>query len=152
LVVRPKDLFDNAVPSGNSMMIEALLRLGGLTGEAAYEERAERALRPLQAALANAPAGFGHALGALDMALARPREIAISGDPEAEDTRALAAVVTAAYLPNRVLAVGRSERSAVPLLRDRPQKDGRATAYVCERFVCKQPVTEPGELAQLLGD
>ncbi|MGH2794608.1 MAG: thioredoxin domain-containing protein, partial [Actinomycetota bacterium] len=66
LVVRPKDLFDNAVPSGNSMMLDVLLRLGAFTGDASYEERAERALRALQPALANAPAGFGHALGALD--------------------------------------------------------------------------------------
>ncbi|MGH2728684.1 MAG: thioredoxin domain-containing protein, partial [Actinomycetota bacterium] len=80
------------------------------------------------------------------------REIAISGDPSGEDTRALAAIVGTSYLPNRVLAVGRSEGSSVPLLRDRPQRDGRATAYVCERFVCKQPVTEPDELAKLLRD
>ena len=150
LVVRPKDLFDNAVPSGNSMMLEVLLRLGALTGDASYEERAERALRGLQTALANAPAGFGYALGALDLALARAREVAIAGDPAADDTRALAETVWRRYLPNRVLAVGTSEGSAVPLLKDRPPRDGRATAYVCERFVCKQPVTEPDALAGLL--
>ena len=150
LVVRPKDLFDNAVPSGNSMMIEVLLRLGALTGETAYEERAERALRALQTALANAPAGFGYALGALDLALGRAKEIAISGDPAAEDTRKLVEVVRSRFLPNHVLAVGRSDGSEVPLLRDRPQRDGRATAYVCERFVCMQPVVEPVELSELL--
>jgi uncharacterized protein YyaL (SSP411 family) len=150
LVVRPKDLFDNAVPSGNSMMLEVLLRLGALTGDPSYEERAERSLRAMQAGLANAPAGFGHALGALDLALARAKEVAISGDPASEETRRLAGVVWSRFLPNRVLAVGRSEDTAVPLLKDRPQKDGRATAYVCERFVCKQPVTEPQELEQLL--
>jgi uncharacterized protein YyaL (SSP411 family) len=150
LVVRPKDLFDNAVPSGNSMMIEVLLRLGALTGDASYEERAEPSLRSMQTALANAPAGFGHALGALDLDLARAKEIAISGDPASEDTRLLAEVVWRRFLPNRVLAVGRSEDSAVPLLKDRPQREDRATAYVCERFVCKQPVTEPEDLEQLL--
>ncbi len=150
LVVRPKDLFDNAVPAGNSMMIEVLLRLSALTGDTSYEDRAERSLRALQTALANAPAGFGHALGALDLALARAKEIAISGDPSAEDARRLAAVTWSRYLPNRVLAVGPSEGSRVPLLRDRPQLHGRATAYVCERFVCKRPVNEPDELAGVL--
>ena len=152
LVVRPKDLFDNAVPSGNSMMIEVLLRLGALTGDAAYDERAERALRTLQTALANAPAGFGHALGALDLALARAKEIAISGDPAAEDTRRLAETVWRRYVPNRVLAVGPSDGSRVPLLADRPQIDGRAAAYVCERFVCKRPVSDPEQLSELLTD
>jgi uncharacterized protein len=150
LLVRPKDLFDNAVPSGNSIMTEVLLRLGALTGDASYEERAERALRGLQTALANAPAGFGYALGALDLALARAKEIAIAGDPGGEDTKRLAGTVWGRYLPNRVLAVGPSDGSAVPLLRDRPTRDGRATAYVCERFVCKQPVVAPEELAALL--
>ncbi|MEX2554599.1 MAG: thioredoxin domain-containing protein [Actinomycetota bacterium] len=150
LVVRPKDLFDNAVPSGNSLMLEVLLRIGAFTGEPSYEERAERSLRALQAALANAPAGFGHALGALDLALARAKEVAISGDPASEAARRLAEVVWRRFLPNRVLAVGRSDGSAVPLLKDRAQTDGRATAYVCERFVCKQPVTEPQDLEQVL--
>jgi hypothetical protein len=134
------------------MMIEVLLRLGALTGDASYEERAEHALRPLQTALANAPAGFGHALGALDLALSRAKEIAISGDPAAADTRELVEVVWGRFLPNRVLAVGRTEGSVVPLLRDRSQKEGRATAYVCERFVCKQPVVEAGELSALISD
>ena len=94
--------------------------------------------------------GSGTPLGALDLGLARAKEIAISGDPASEDTRRLAEVVWRRFLPNRVLAVGRSEGSTVPLLKDRPQVDGRATAYVCERFMCKRPVTEPEDLEQLL--
>ena len=150
LVIRPKDLFDNAVPSGNSLMTEALLRLGAFTGEPSYEELAMRTLRLLQTALANAPTGFGYALGALDLALARAKEVAIAGDPAADDARELIGVVWGRFAPNRVLAAGRSDGSGVPLLRDRPQTDGRATAYVCERFVCKRPVTDPGELSALL--
>jgi uncharacterized protein YyaL (SSP411 family) len=150
LVLRPKDLFDNAVPSGNSAMAEVLLRLAGLNGDEPLWERAEGVLRTLGPVMAQAPTGFGHLLGALDLALARPIEIAISGDPSSDDARRLASVVWGRYLPNRVLAVGRTESTSVPLLRERPPTNGRATAYVCERFVCAAPVTEPEELAAQL--
>jgi uncharacterized protein YyaL (SSP411 family) len=152
LVTRPKDVFDNAVPSGNSVMTEVLLRLAALTGDASLEERAMSFLRSLAPAMAQAPGGFGHLLGALDLALARPKEIAISASvTEAERARRMAQVVWSRYLPNRVLAAGRTEDTGVPLLQDRPMKDGLATAYVCERFVCAAPVTDPESLASQLG-
>ena len=158
LVVRPKELDDNAVPSGNSVAADVLQRLAHLTGEPAYERAGVEALRLVRDAMAGAPAGFGHALGALDLCLAPVKEVAIVGDPEDEATRALVAeVTTERYLPNHVLAVAAPEdhrsREAVALLQDRPALDGRPTAYVCERFVCKLPVTEPTELTkQLTGE
>jgi uncharacterized protein YyaL (SSP411 family) len=133
-----------------------LLRLTHLTGGASYERAATSALRVVREAMARWPTGFGHALGALDLYLGPVKEVAIVGDPAAPSTRALAAEVTAErYVPNHVLAVAapsEAEDAAVELLRDRPTRDGAATAYVCERFVCKLPVTEPAELAaQLAG-
>jgi hypothetical protein len=102
--------------------------------------------------MAASPLGFGHLLGALDFHLARAKQIAVSADPASESASRLAGAVWERYLPNRVLAVGRSEGSPVPLLRNRPQQDGAATAYVCEGFVCLFPVTTPEELrSQLLG-
>jgi uncharacterized protein len=149
LVTRPKDLFDNAVPSGNSVMTEVLLRLAAFTGDASLEERAWSMLRTLGPVMAQAPGGFGHLLGALDLALARPKEIAVSAsDPMGEDAGRMAQTVWRRHPPNRVLAVGRTEDTVVPLLRERPAKDGRATAYVCERFVCAAPVTDPEALAR----
>jgi uncharacterized protein YyaL (SSP411 family) len=150
LVLRPRDVFDNAVPSGNAAAAEALLRLAAFTGDAALEDEAAVILRALAPAAAQAPTGLGHLLGALDLWLARPKEIAISADPSSEGARAMAEVVWSRYLPNRVLAVGAGEGTRVPLLRDRPQRDGVATAYVCERFVCAAPVTEPDALARQL--
>jgi hypothetical protein len=102
--------------------------------------------------MAGAPTGFGHALSALDGYLSPVRELAIVGDPTAEATRALVAeVTTRRFLPNHVLAVAapkdEASRGAVALLRDRSQIDGRPTAYVCERFACRLPVTDPGALA-----
>jgi uncharacterized protein YyaL (SSP411 family) len=152
LVLRPKELYDNAVPSGNSAAADVLQRLALLTGEAAWERAGLSAIRLVRDALGRAPTGFGHALCALDRYLGPSREVAIVGAPDDPRTDALVdEVVRARYLPNVVLAVGApgdAEAAAtVPLLRDRPQLDGTPTAYVCERFACRTPVTTPEELA-----
>jgi uncharacterized protein len=154
LVVRPRELFDNAVPAGSSVAADVLQRLGRLTGDPDTERAGLDALRPVLGVLGRAPTGFGHALGAADFALARVREVAIVGRPEADDTRALLAQVWGAYQPNRVLAAAdpgdATARAEVPLLADRPALEGRATAYVCEHFVCQRPVTDPADLAAQL--
>ena len=156
LVVRPRDVFDNATPSGPSAAVMALLRLGELTGESRYRALAERALAGSMALMAQVPTGFGHLLCALDFALAAPVEVAIVGDPSSGDTAALLRTVSRAYLPNAVLAfrapgAGDDAESIIPLLQGRERVGGRATAYVCERLACQQPVTEPAALAGQLG-
>jgi uncharacterized protein YyaL (SSP411 family) len=155
LVVRPKEVFDNAVPSGNSVAADVLQRMTLLTGDAEYETAGISALRIVREAMATAPTGFGHALGALDLYLSTAKEIAIVGTPEAEETRELVRQVWRRYLPNSVLAVGRPDDGdasrVVPLLADRRPLNGKPAAYVCERFVCRQPVTEPEALAAQLG-
>jgi uncharacterized protein len=154
LVVRPRELFDNAVPAGSSVAADVLQRLGRLTGTQAWERAGLDALRPVLGVLDKAPSGFGHALGAVDFALARVREVAIVGRPDGEDTGALLSQVWRVYQPNRVVAVAapddQTAQREVPLLADRPVLGGRATAYVCEHFVCQRPVTEPAELAAQL--
>ena len=155
LVVRPKELFDNAVPAGSSVAADVLLRLSRLVGEERYETAALGALRAVQGLLARAPTGFGHALGVADFALSRVREVAIVGDPSAADTAALLGEVRGRFRPNQVVALAGpgdgQAAEAVPLLADRPAVDGRATAYVCEHFACQRPVTEPAALAAQLG-
>jgi uncharacterized protein len=150
LLVRPKEVFDNAVPSGASTAALVLQRLALLTGEAEYERAGLSALRLVHDLMRRAPAGFGAALCALDLYLSKAKEIAVLGDPDGEDTRSLIGVVHARFLPNAVLASAPPGAIEPALLRDRPAQDGRATAYVCERFVCRRPVTEPEALlAQL---
>ncbi|MGZ8579418.1 MAG: thioredoxin domain-containing protein, partial [Actinomycetota bacterium] len=156
LVVRPKEISDNAVPSGNSLAADVLQRLAHLTGETGYENAGVGALRLVRDQVAGAPSGFGHALGALDAYLSPVKEVAIVGHPGSAETRALVAEVTAnRFLPNHVLAVSSPGDDAsterVALLRDRPQRTGHATAYVCERFRCRFPVTTPAELVEQLG-
>ena len=155
LVLRPKELYDNAVPSGNSVAAEVLQRLALLTGEAKYEDAGVEALRLIRDTMGEVPTAFGHALCALDLYVSRAKEVAIVGDPGSAATRALAAeVTTERFMPNHVLAVAETEDRAsfdtVPLLRDRIALEGRPTAYVCERFVCKLPVTDPAALAEQL--
>jgi uncharacterized protein YyaL (SSP411 family) len=155
LVVRPRELLDNAVPSGNSVAAEVLQRLALLTGEADYEAAAVSALRPVQDLMGRAPTMTGHALGALDLYLSSALEVAIVGDPEAEDTRKLVGEVWRRYLPNAVLALAapgdREAGRVVPLLEGRRPLDGKAAAYVCRRFVCQRPVSSPQELVAQLG-
>jgi uncharacterized protein YyaL (SSP411 family) len=157
LVVRPKDLYDNAVPSGNSAAAESLLRLSLFTGETSYEDAAASALRLVRDAMAAAPSGFGHALSALDLFIGPSHEVAIIGEPGAEDTAAMVdAAVRVKWRPNLVLAVASpgdaSAAERIPLLAGRPPVDGRPTAYVCQRFVCGLPVTSPSELASSLDE
>jgi uncharacterized protein YyaL (SSP411 family) len=150
LVVRPKDLYDNAVPSGNSAAAEVLQRLALLTGEADYERAGVSALRMVRDAVGRAPTGFGQALCGLDLYLSSVREVAIVGELDRQDTQRLVREVHGRFLPNAVLAASPPGDEAaareVALLRDRPARDGRATAYVCERFVCQAPVTDPKDL------
>jgi uncharacterized protein len=157
LIVRPKELDDNATPSGNSVAAEVLVRMAAMTGDHELSADAERALRLVGDAARRAPAAFGHALGVLDRVIGPHREVAIVGDPDDDDTRALAAEVTVRrYRPNLVLAVAGpgddSARRSVPLLRERPTIGGSATAYVCEGFACRVPVTTPEALRDQLDD
>jgi uncharacterized protein YyaL (SSP411 family) len=152
LITRPRELQDNAVPSGNAMAALALLRLAGLAVEPRYVELAQTALGLMQPLLAKYPLGFAQWLIALDYALAHPREIAIVGAPEGSDTRALLEVCTTGYRPHQIVALGASdtETSAVPLLQDRGQIERHATAYVCVDSACRAPVTNPEALQALL--
>ncbi len=151
LVTRPRDVYDSAAPSGNSVATEVLLRLALLLDREDYRARAEAILEELSGGMEKVPGGFGRLLAALDFYLSSPREIVVVGDPDSPATRALLDAVYAHYLPNKVVA-GRApedEEAAglVPLLADRPARDGHATAYVCEGYVCQSPTTEPEELA-----
>jgi uncharacterized protein YyaL (SSP411 family) len=156
LVVRPKELYDNAVPSGNSVAAEVLQRLALLTGDRDLERLGVSAVRLVRDALGRAPTGFGHALQALDLSLGPTQEVAIVGQPEPARAALVDEVLAARFLPNVVVAIAAPDdddaASEVALLRDRPLVDGKPTAYVCHRFACRLPVTSPDDLAGQLLD
>ena len=137
LVARQKDLDDNPTPSGNSMLAFVLLRLARIWGDDELERRAVGVLRLVRDVISRAPSAFGWALCALDLYLSPPRELAIVGGPDTDIARA----ALRGFDPNAVVAFGPGE--GVPLLEGKTLVDGRPAVYVCERFACCAPVTDP---------
>jgi uncharacterized protein YyaL (SSP411 family) len=142
LVARQKSFDDNPTPSGNSMLAFVLLRLARIWGDDELERQAVGALRLVRDLLPRAPSAFGWALCALDLHLSPPRELAILGGPGSE----LARAALAGFDPNAVVAFGPADD--VPLLAGKELVDGNPAVYVCERFACRAPVTDPAELAR----
>ena len=139
-VPRTKDLQDTPIPSGNSMLAHVLLRLSRVWGDDEFERRAVSVFRLAEPALRRQPGFFAWMLCGLDLWLSPPREIAIVGDVGAPVSRA----ALAPFEPRAVVAVGPSEE--VPLLAGKSNVDGKTAVYVCERFACRAPVTEPEEV------
>ena len=155
LITRPRDVYDNAAPSGTSVATEVLLKLALFLDRSDYRQRAEDVLDELAGGMEKVPSGFGRLLCALDLSISETREVAIVGGPEAQDTRVLLETVYAGYLPNKVVAGrGPDDDEAgglIPLLAQRPAREGKATAYVCVHYACQTPSTDPEELSRQLG-
>ncbi|MBI3746080.1 MAG: thioredoxin domain-containing protein [Chloroflexi bacterium] len=151
LVTRPRDLQDNATPSGGAVAAEVLLRLAALTGDGRYRTAAEGALAAVAPLAARYPTAFARWLGAIDLALSDIAEVAIVGALDEAGTRELLAVATAGPANARVVALAADPgASGVPLLEGRARIGGRPTAYLCRSFACQMPVTDPAALADQL--
>ncbi len=147
LITRPKDLFDNATPSGNSMAAMALLRLGKLTGSAECLSVAEATLRTAAHVMRQSPAAVGQLLLALDLYWGPAPEIVVVGDPENSAVAAVLAAIRQRFIPNKVLAGRRGDAPAAEnaalagLLAGKGLPDGETVAvYVCEGFACRAPL------------
>ena len=141
LVARQKAFDDNPTPAGSSMLAYVLLRLARIWGDDDLERTAVGALRLVCDLLPRAPSAFGWALCALDLHLSPPRELAIVGGVDSDVARA----ALRGFDPNAVVAFGPDDD--VPLLEGKTLVEGRPAVYVCERFACRAPVTDPAELA-----
>ncbi|HKW10365.1 MAG TPA: thioredoxin domain-containing protein [Gemmatimonadaceae bacterium] len=151
LVTRPRDVTDNATPSGTSLATELLARLADLLQDEALRLRATYILETLAEPMARHPAAFGHALGVADLLVRGAIELAIVGDPASDDFRALNRAAAERYVPSLVLAGGPARRTAsIALLADRPTTAGHATAYVCRNYTCDAPVTDAAGLGAQL--
>ena len=148
LIVRSKDYFDNATPSGNSVGAMALLRLAILTDNENYRNVATAVLSEVSGQIRRYPSGFGYALSAADFLLSTPKEVAIVGK-DAADIHPLLHEAWRRYLPNKVVAPGFGSEN-IPLLQNRPLQNGRPTAYVCVHYACQQPVNDISALADQL--
>lgn len=152
LFMRPKDLQDNATPSGNALAAEALLRLSAFTDRADYRIKAEQSLRLISEPVLRYPIAFGRWLNAIDFALASVKQVAILGEMNSPELQKMLKVVREDYRPNRVIAVSSypPTKGAPALLNDRPLMVDSSTAYVCQGFMCKTPVTTAEKLKNLL--
>jgi uncharacterized protein YyaL (SSP411 family) len=152
LLLRPKDVQDNATPSGNALACEALLKLAAFTDQGQYRALAERALGLVVGMAVRYPTAFGRWLSAADFALGNTKQVAVVYTAQDGDASEMIRVVQSSYRPNAIIAASSypPSSSAPPLLMERPLKDGKPTVYVCERFVCKNPVTTISELRELL--
>jgi uncharacterized protein len=144
LIHRPKELYDNAIPSGNSTAANALLRLSKLTGDDQWMRYATSILGSTANLMLQHPSAFPNMLCALDFVHSKFKEVAIIGDAGEPETQALLNKVFRAYCPNKVVACGKD--GSLFLLKDRPQVNGRATAYVCQDFTCGLPITSADDL------
>jgi uncharacterized protein YyaL (SSP411 family) len=152
LIVRSKDYFDNATPSGNSVAAIVLLRLALLLGNDRYRNLAVAVLSESAETVRRFPSGFGYALSAADFYLASPKEVAIVGAEKAS-LEMFVTEVWKSYLPNKVIAVRLAADplpGGIPLLEDRAAVDGQTTAYICENYTCQQPVTTLADLRKQL--
>ncbi len=150
LIARRKDIDDHPIPAGNSAAAYGLLRLAALTGEHRYAAQAEGVVALHGRVAATHPQAVGHLLRAIDFHLAPVREVALVAPAPADGIAPLAEVVRSKLRPYLVLAGGPEGSERPELMLERRAVDGHAAAYVCERFACRAPVTEPGELAAAL--
>ena len=154
LIVRPKDAQDNATPSENSLAADGLLRLAALTGDADAAARAERWVATLAPVVGEYPTAFAFLLEAVGRLVRPPLEVAVVGEADDPAREALVDVLRRRLLPSsvRVTAAPGTGAELTPLLAERAERDGRATAYVCQRFACQLPVTDADALRDQLDD
>ena len=154
LIVRPKELSDGALPSGNSVQLANLLRLARLTGRTELEERAAALSRWSGRQVRSRPPSFTALLAGLQFALGPTQEVVIAGPPEAEDTSALVDAVRSVYTPFAVVLQRPPGAARVtelaPFTEAQTPVDGGAAAYVCQEFRCEAPTTDPDELREQL--
>jgi hypothetical protein len=157
LILRDKEIYDGATPSGNSVAVLNLLRLARLIGDPALEEKGEQALRTFSGLVGDYPMAYTQFLNAVDFSLGPTQEIVIAGDADDPATQALMAVARGGFHTNRVLLLREGGDAGDRLGRLAPfaaalhPVNGRPTAFVCENFTCRQPIVDAEELSAALG-
>ncbi len=154
-IARHKDAYDGAVPSGNSMAMMNLLRIGRLAADPEMERMAEGVIRAFYCMVRKAPAGFTELLSAFDFALGPSAEVVIAGDAASPDTIAMIKALRRTYAPNKVLLLKTADPEPADglmpeFVRPMEQRGGKATAYVCRNYNCAEPVTDPARMVLML--
>ena len=156
LLIRTKEIYDGAIPSGNSVAAHNLLRLGRITATPDFEEKAMKIGRAFSGSVKQSPLGYTQLMIALDFGIGPSYEVVIVGDSTAPDTKAMLKAIRARFVPNKVVILRPTEEESPEIIRlagyTRYQSsiDGKATAYVCLNYICKTPTTDIEEMLELL--
>jgi uncharacterized protein YyaL (SSP411 family) len=156
LIARTKPGSDGAIPSGNSIATLALLKLGRLTMNQRFIEQSDRTLEAFSQQLEQSPAYSSVMLRALDFWLGPTQEIVIAGDADAQDTKQMLHLLGSKFLPNAVVLLheqgekGLAIEQIVPFVKNQTAMEGKATAYVCENYICNQPVNNIEEFEKII--
>jgi len=156
LIARSKEVYDGALPSGNSIATLVLLKLGLLTAEQSLESSGRRTLEVFVQTVDQNPFAYPQLLIAWDVALGPTQEVIVAGDSTSPDTTYLLRAIHERFLPRAVLALHSTGADAqaiealIPYIKAKPPLNGKPTAYVCEQYVCKLPVTRVEQLQTLL--
>jgi uncharacterized protein YyaL (SSP411 family) len=154
LLIRQKEIYDGAVPSGNSVAILNLLRTGRITGNSDYDKKASLIIKFFSAMIENAPQAFTQVLAALDFAFGPSKEIIISGEKDLPETKEMLKVLRGKYIPNKVIIFNSKEKDQMeiisPLLREYTPQSNQTAVYICEDYKCSMPVTSVEQLNKLL--
>jgi uncharacterized protein YyaL (SSP411 family) len=147
LLVRPKEIYDGAVPSGNSVALLNNLRLSRLTGDVELDKKAQAIADAFSSVIERGPSGYTQFISGLDFAMSDGYEIVIAGDADAEDTKTMLQSLNSRFLPNAVVLLRTKENAKVvsklaPYTRFHTSIGGKATAYVCRNFSCNLPTTD----------
>jgi uncharacterized protein YyaL (SSP411 family) len=154
ILIRKKEIYDGAIPSGNSVSMLNLIRLARITADPELERKAEAIAQAFSELVSQAPSAYTMLMSALDFAFGPSVEVVIAGDLKAEDTKNMLSALGKEFIPNKVVVFHPYEESEITQISDFTKnlssRDGKATAYVCRNFSCRLPVTEPGEMMKLL--
>lgn len=156
LIFRPREAYDGAVPSGNSVAALNLIRLARLTGAPELEERASRVFRFFSPNIKAAPVAHTQMLQALDFAFGPSYEVVIAGDPLSAETKTMLRAIRGNFLPNKVLLLRDTTGEKPEIVKiagfaaDTVGIAGRTTAYVCQDFACKSPTSDVDEMLSYL--
>ncbi len=157
LITTTKEIYDGAIPSGNSVAATWLLRLGRLTMDADLQAKGREILRAFAAAVDRHPAGYPYFLVGLDFSVGPAREIVIAGEPDAPETRELIRAVRRRFMPGAVVALhapgerGRELEELVPFVKEQVSLTGKTTAYVCRDYACGRPTNDVARFEEMLG-
>ncbi len=156
LIARMKKIYDGAIPSGNSVASLNLLRLGRLTMNEELGKKAEELIESFGGAIISSPMGLTQFLIAVDFAFTPSKEIVIAGDLDDQGTIRMLEEVRRRFIPGKILILhpegkdGKEIERLVPFVKQQKQLNGRATAYICENYLCKLPTTDVTEMISLL--